>query len=319
MFGILLYISMTSKKLSLTVKLLFCVIGIWTVALFACSYVLFSKGYKVKEDSGDGIKADSVVQASQDEVDQEVLSVIAEEKKEYNIEVCYMGFCKKLENDVFLGMIEEGVLSEYYVDMWIDTDLKTYFFPLYKEKELVRNSQGEYLSRISEYVPNYSVIYTRLNNAYKDGKYNVHIDLPEIMSASTDGKFASKYIEVDNTQQKLYVWINGVVVREIFLSGAREDSSVRGVFKIVSKGLEPIAPGGKYMPYWMAFYYDRGKGMWYGLHGLIWMYRSDGSKWIEPVENIGVRISGGCIRMVVEDAKYLYGIFEVGDYVLIHD
>jgi len=314
---------MTSEKLSLTTKLLFCVMGIWTIVLVVYGYVMFSEGYGVKDNGRNETKGDGMVQAFQDEENQEVLSSVvavkAEKEKEYNIEVCYMGFCKKLENDVFLGMIEEGVLSEYYVDMWIDTDLKTYFFPLYKEKELVRNSQGEYLSRISEYVPNYSVIYTRLNNAYKDGKYNVHIDLPEIMSASTDGKFASKYIEVDNTQQKLYVWINGVVVREIFLSGAREDSSVRGVFKIVSKGLEPIAPGGKYMPYWMAFYYDRGKGMWYGLHGLIWMYRSDGSKWIEPVENIGVRISGGCIRMVVEDAKYLYGIFEVGDYVLIHD
>ena len=38
-----------------------------------------------------------------------------------------------------------------------------------------------------------------------------------------------------------------------------------------------------------------------------------------PSHDMGVRISGGCIRMVVEDAKYLYGIFDVGDYVLIHD
>ncbi len=315
---------MTSEKFSLTVKLLFCVMGIWTIALVIYGYVLFSKGYKVEGNGKNEVQADSTVEISQqNETEQVVLSSATpervEKKKEYNIEVCYMGFCKKLENDIFLGMMENGVLSEYYVDMWIDTDLKTYLSPLYDEKELVKNSQGEYLSRVSEYVPDYSVIYAQLNNAYRNGKYNIHIDLPKIMSASTDGKFATKYIEVDNTQQKLYVWINGVVVREIFLSGAREDSSVRGVFKIVAKGLEPIAPGGKYMPYWMAFYYDRGKGMWYGLHGLIWMYRSDGSKWIEPVENIGVRISGGCIRMVVEDAKYLYGIFDVGDYVLIHD
>lgn len=88
---------------------------------------------------------------------------------------------------------------------------------------------------------------------------------------------------------------------------------------MVDKGIEPIAPGGKYMPYWMAFYYSKKQDSWYGLHGLIWMKRDDGTRWIEPETNIGLRKSAGCIRMVVADAKYLYENFEKGDFILIHE
>ncbi len=92
-----------------------------------------------------------------------------------------------------------------------------------------------------------------------------------------------------------------------------------GVFPIVDKGEAPIAPTGDYMPYWMAFYYSPKQEAWYGLHGLIWWYDDDGNKEYEPESNIGVRRSGGCIRMLVEDAKYIYDIFEKGDLVLIHE
>ena len=73
------------------------------------------------------------------------------------------------------------------------------------------------------------------------------------------------------------------------------------------------------MPYWMGFYNSRWQNSWYGLHALIWWYDGEGNKVYESVGNIGLRKSAGCIRMLLEDAKYLYYIFERGDLVLIHE
>ncbi len=307
-----------SKESSTNSKLLCFVMSIWCIALLLTGLLMISKNREEREV----VQKPNVVAlekpiVSTIEHSQEVKGV--EVDSEYSIQFCYMDFCKQLESKRFLEMVENGKISSNLLNIWIHTDLEKYFLPLYSKQELVKNSKGEYLSRVSEYIPNYSAIYEMLNDRYVAGEYDIKINIPSIMTASTDGKFAYKYIEVDNTQQKLYVWIDGVVIKEIFLSGAREDSSVKGVFNIVDKGLQPIAPGDKYMPYWMAFYYEPSKSTWYGLHGLIWIPKSDGSRWIEPVSNIGRRISGGCIRMKVEDAKYLYGIFEKGEYVLVHD
>ena len=73
------------------------------------------------------------------------------------------------------------------------------------------------------------------------------------------------------------------------------------------------------MPYWMAFYYSPKQNTYWGLHALIWWYDENGRKVYEPTSNIGVRRSGGCIRMLVEDAKFLYEIYEKGDPILIHE
>jgi lipoprotein-anchoring transpeptidase ErfK/SrfK len=311
-----------SKGLLESKNLLIFVLCIWSFAMLLIGLLMLSKNRNedlvkyIQEDIKE-VEVETLIPTVASASTTEVVGVT--DSPNYNILFCYMDFCKKLENEKFLKMIQDGDISKDLFNTWVHSDVEKYFSPLYSKKELVKNSKGEYLSRISEYVPNYTVVYNSLNTKYRSGEHDIIVEIPSIMTASTDGKFAYKYIEVDNTQQKLYVWIDGVVVREIFLSGAREDSSVRGVFKIVDKGLQPIAPGNKYMPYWMAFYYEPTKSTWYGLHGLIWIPRSDGSRWVESESNIGKRISGGCIRMLVEDAKYLYGIFEKGDYVLIHD
>ena len=94
---------------------------------------------------------------------------------------------------------------------------------------------------------------------------------------------------------------------------------VYGVFPIIDKGIQPMAPSGHYMPYWMAFYYSPWQNSWYGLHGLVWWYDDSGSKVFENTDYIGVRRSKGCIRMLKDDAKYLYDRYEKGDHILIHE
>lgn len=251
----------------------------------------------------------------------ETSNSVLDERRVHNLDslrFCYNDICKEVPFPVFDSWIIDGKLDRDVVQDYIDTEVRKYFQPFYDLKKVVKNRKGEFYSRVYDNVPDYSTLYDQLFSEFASGVRDITIVVPSMVYAGTDGEFAQKYIEVDSSQQKLYVWNTRSIEKVIDLSGPRYDSEVHGVFTVVDKGLEPIAPGDKYMPYWLAFYYEPSKEAWYGLHGLIWMYREDGTKWIEPTSNIGVRISGGCIRMVVEDAKYLYERFEKGDYILIH-
>ncbi len=226
---------------------------------------------------------------------------------------------KTIPDEDFSSLITDSKLDKEKFNEYLERKIIPYFETLFGEKELIKNDKGEFMARKVDIVPNYSTIFNKVNEAYVNGIKDIRIDIDSNDGPGTDGKYADRYMEVDNSQQKLYVWENGVVQKVIGLSGPVYGWQVYGVFPIVDKGREPIAPGGKYMPYWMAFHYSKKQDSWYGLHALIWMYKEDGSKWYEPESNIFTRQSAGCIRMVLADAKYLYENFEKGDFLLIHE
>lgn len=253
--------------------------------------------------------------SSQEEVLGEDIGIIWEKN---DIEICYEKDCLTVKSDELYSLYTGSFLSQEKVKKFVNERLVTYFEDNLEQYK-VKNRGGAFYTYKSDYIPDFSTLYTSLKEALKKNDIDTSIVLQNKEGPGTDGKYAKKYIEVDNSQQKLYVWNNYDVVKTIELSPPRKGYEVYGVFPIVDKGLSPIAPGGKYMPYWMAFYHDPKIDSWYGLHALIWQYDDDGSKIYEPEENIGKRISGGCIRMVKEDAKYLYENFEIGDPILIHE
>lgn len=239
--------------------------------------------------------------------------------KEYFVRIGFGGVYKTISSSDFSSLLQDQNLDKEKFDKYINEKVVPYFEKIFNEKELVKYSKGEFYTRKNDIVPNYSSLYDKINAAYSSGSFDIRVDIDGKEGPGTDGRYAEKYMEVDNSQQKLYVWKNGEVEKVIGLSGPVYGFQVYGVFPIVDKGRQPVAPGGKYMPYWMAFYYSRKQDSWYGLHGLIWMYKEDGSKWFEPEKNIYTRQSAGCIRMVVADAKYLYENFQKGDLLLIHE
>lgn len=239
--------------------------------------------------------------------------------EEYFVRMNFNGIYRTISHEDFSTLITDGALDKEKFDNYLNKKIAPYFDAIFGEKVLVKNRNGQFYTRKGDVAPDFSTLYEKINNGYINGIKDIRIDIDGGDMPGTDGKYAEKYMEVDNSQQKLYVWKNGVVEKVIGLSGPVYGFQVYGVFPIVDKGREPIAPGGKYMPYWMAFYYSRKQDSWYGLHGLIWMYREDGSKWFEPESNIYTRQSAGCIRMVVSDAKYLYENFQKGDLLLIHE
>lgn len=311
--------------------LLFTVFGIWILAIPLVIFVFTNSKTIQSKPEVLGIEQEMVITETQYEEEKLNLTptVVIENKEAigelvvgiplYTVSICHEEYCQYLDNDDFKTFSTGKSLDREKFNDFLNTHIIPFFEKKYGQKTIVKNSKGEFPAKLEDVEIVYSTIYDKINSSFISGVKNIKIDLDYKISPGTDGKYAEKYIEVDNSQQRLYVWNGGKVEKVILLSGPVYGWQVYGVFPIVDKGREPIAPGGKYMPYWMAFYYSKKQDSWYGLHGLIWKYRDDGSKWFEPVSNIGTRQSAGCIRMVLEDAKYLYERFEKGDLILIHE
>jgi hypothetical protein len=296
-------------------------IGLLTLLIFLVSSVLyfFVTNYKVfgTEESLAYIHLNDLP-----EVESANIEIQKELKQTYPIiEICYQENCKEISSDIVESFYQNNEIEEIKVYTYILDKILPYFEKISGGKVLFKNSNGSFYAWREDKVIDLGNIYEDILDLLKNRdpkqfvlKYNlVKKDLP-----GTDGKYADRYIEVDNSKQKLYAWMDGKVIKEIYLSAAKSGYEVYGVFPIVDKGIQPIAPGGKYMPYWMAFYYSPKQSSWYGLHGLIWWYDEDGNKIYESENNIGLRKSAGCIRMLKDDAKFLYDRYEIEDPVLIH-
>jgi len=246
-----------------------------------------------------------------------------EESTEFStLNICYKESCKIISSEDMEAFYIDDKIDVQSVYMYILEYVVPYFEQFNGKKILVKNSKGSFYTWQEDSIIDMDSIYVDIANLLKesgqDGK-SLKYDLYKKESPGTDGKYTSRYIEIDNSRQKLYVWEDGEVVKEINLSAAKSGWEVYGVFPIVDKGIEPMAPSGNYMPYWMAFYYSSSQDSWYGLHGLVWWYDGNGNVIHENTDYIGVRRSKGCIRMLKDDAKYLYDRYEKGDHILIHE
>ena len=311
--------------------LLFTVVGIWVVAVPVIVLTYGKTRTPVQTSEILGVQTEEINVDEKAEVNIEVKEKQSEEQEVkgvsklaigspvYTINICKDKFCYYIYDEEVQPMVDDGALDKEKFNKYVEEKVKPFFQEKYGQTVVVKNSKGEFTAKLSDEEIVYSNIYDKVNSAFISNFNNIWVDLDYKITAGTDGKYAEKYIEIDNSQQRLYVWKDGKIEKEILLSGPMYGWQVYGVFPIVDKGIEPIAPGGKYMPYWMAFYYSKKQNSWYGLHGLIWTKTEDGGRWIEPETNIGKRESAGCIRMVVSDAKYLYENFEKGDLILIHE
>jgi lipoprotein-anchoring transpeptidase ErfK/SrfK len=135
----------------------------------------------------------------------------------------------------------------------------------------------------------------------------------------TDGSYAEKYIEIDDSQQHLYAWEGGELAADYEVSGFFDEYAVYGVFSIKNKSLNAWSPiAEKWMPFWMAYYFDPKQQAWFGIHELVYWTDKDGVYHEESSDSIGNKKSGGCIRLDRGKAEVLYDWVDVGIPVLIH-
>lgn len=145
----------------------------------------------------------------------------------------------------------------------------------------------------------------------------IYVDVRE--RAGTDGSYAPFYLEIDDSQQHLYVWRDGVVTHDYEVSGFFDEYAVFGVFSIKNKSPNAWSPiAEKWMPFWMAYHYDTRQSAWLGIHELVYWTDENGVYHEESSASIGNKKSGGCIRLDRGQAEELYDIVAIGTPVLIH-
>ena len=144
-----------------------------------------------------------------------------------------------------------------------------------------------------------------------------------------------KKIEIDLSEQKMYVYLGDVLIRAFRVStGAYGTPTPTGDFTIGFKQKVRIAGGGTpyIMPLWQTVY----RGV--GLHALPSLgnarlrakikklapdeeapteWFQEDSLWTEAVDHIGRPVSHGCIRLLPEDARFMYEFTEEGTLISI--
>jgi lipoprotein-anchoring transpeptidase ErfK/SrfK len=163
-------------------------------------------------------------------------------------------------------------------------------------------------------VTNKDVAVAALAKGLLDGK-GMQVDLPakrtpfQVITASAAGK----WIEVDVTTKRMFVYQNTELVRTFLVSaGAPATPTVIGTYKIYSKLATrtmtgPNADGTRYtqpnVP-WVNYFYGS-----YAIHGNYWRPAS----WFGSVNS-----SHGCVGLRTSDAAWLYAWAPVGTTVVTH-
>lgn len=139
----------------------------------------------------------------------------------------------------------------------------------------------------------------------------IPIEEETISPGYNPGKWEGKFIEVNLTQQTMYLF-EGKDLKATYRvsTGKWSMPTPTGEFKIENKTDRAYsATYGLYMPWWMGFI-----GTEYGIHELPeW---PNGAK--EGEDHLGVPVSHGCVRLGVGSAEAVYSFAEVGTPVFIH-
>ena len=137
---------------------------------------------------------------------------------------------------------------------------------------------------------------------------------------ATDGTLAQKYIEVDKSLQRLFVWEGGFVRKSHIISTGKAGPTPNGNFYIKNhyqNAWSPIA--NVWTPFWMAFAYNHEIEAWLGFHELPYWEGENGEVIRRPFDTLGTPVTGGCIQLDIGDAEELYNWAEDGTLVHIHD
>lgn len=145
---------------------------------------------------------------------------------------------------------------------------------------------------------------TKLLYAYKSMKIdNINVN-------------GERLIEVDLSEQKLALKIDGYVIREFKISSGKSSTPTpTGNFRILLKNDVRV---GHEAPHYIMPKYQMFTAQGAGFHALPSLGHDGGVFWTEAKEHIGIPVSHGCVRMLPEDADFTFNFTQVGDPVYIH-
>ncbi len=126
-------------------------------------------------------------------------------------------------------------------------------------------------------------------------------------ASNTQGDKADKYIEIDISQQKMYLFENSSLRSVHRISSGLYYPTPVGEFKILNKAINAYSKiFNVWMPYWMAFYYGPDLNAYFGIHELPYYYTGDGTKITRPRDFLGSPHTGDCVSLDIGEAKEVY-------------
>lgn len=160
-----------------------------------------------------------------------------------------------------------------------------------------------------------SLINTRFNGYDSNYIYVRLIDKP-----NTNGDEAEQYIEIDLSQQKMYLWENEQNIAIYRISSGLYYPTPPGRYQILNKANNAYSYiYNVWMPFWMAFSLDPQVNAYLGIHELPYWIDQAGQEIRRPRDFIGSPHTGGCVSLDVGEAKQVYDWAQVGTPVLIFD
>lgn len=136
---------------------------------------------------------------------------------------------------------------------------------------------------------------------------------------NTDGSVAEKYIEVDISQQKMYLFRDGAVYKTYKVSTGLDYPTPVGKFAVINKvdlGFSDIYK--VWLPWWLGFSYSDSLHAYFGIHEQPYTLTADGKPVIRD-NRLGTPTTGGCIALAPGAAEDVYWFATVGTPVYIYN
>lgn len=136
---------------------------------------------------------------------------------------------------------------------------------------------------------------------------------------NTTGDISGKYIEVDISQQRMYLFDQGNIYASYSISSGSEFPTPVGEFSIMNKAENAFSNiYNVWMPYWMGFSFNKEVNAMLGIHELPYS-ETEGIGRVQSSDKIGSPSTGGCIALDVGAAKEVYTFADVGTPVYIYN
>jgi hypothetical protein len=140
------------------------------------------------------------------------------------------------------------------------------------------------------------------------------------LSSNSHGELAPKYIEVDLSQQMMYLFENGKQLANYRISSGLYHPTPTGQFKIMNKAVNAFSDiYHVWMPYWMAFAYDPQLNAYFGIHELPYWISQSGQRISRSQDNVGAPSTGGCVSLGMKDSKTVYDFSDIDMPLYIFD
>jgi len=141
--------------------------------------------------------------------------------------------------------------------------------------------------------------------------------LPITSSYTKDPNLHPKFIEVNKSNQRAYLFENGKLVRELVISTGITWETPTGDYKVLNKVPMTISYSRIwYMPWYLPIGTINGP-YYFGFHEIPYQVSYNGMIYSRDPETIGSPATGGCIQLLKGQAKEVYDWADVGMPVYI--